>query len=477
LGVLFTGATFASLPIIARGMTVPAYAAQLARLCKLLDAHCLLAEERFLAFMPEGADLGVEVIGYNSLLENVDMAAVDQPPLDDVLFIQFSSGTTGAPRGAKLTGSAIEAQLVALAERLSIDSDNDVGYMWLPLSHDMGIFGGAFLAWYTGIRAVSSTPERFLQSPRSWFDDCAEFGVTLTAGPPAALDMAARAERARSSSHPLKVRLCLVGAEMVEWEVLERAAQAFAARGLDTRTFTSAYGFAEATLAVTIGDVDHPPDYVDVDPDALVGGVVRELSATDPRSRRVVSAGTALADTEVVIDPVSGEVVVRSRSLASGYIGNVQATDAHFRAGAFRTADLGFIRDGQLYITGRSDDVVIVNGRNVFVHDLEASLCAASGVRDGSCALIQDLGHGRRRISLLAEIDHERVDPHELAKRLRRIAMETEGLPVDELVFLPTGTFPMTPSGKVQRYRCRELVRRRDVGTRVTSHATPQMPP
>jgi|HubBroStandDraft_2_1064218.scaffolds.fasta_scaffold02786_1 fatty-acyl-CoA synthase len=466
MGVLFTGAKFASLPIIARGMTVPAYVAQLSKLCEHLDAACLLAEERFLAFMPAGADLGVEVIGYHSLLENADMAAIDPPALEDVIFIQFSSGTTGDPRGAQLTAAAIEAQLVALAERLSIDATHDIGYMWLPLSHDMGIFGGAFLAWYAGMRAVGSTPERFLQSPRSWFDDCAEFGATVTAGPPSALDMAARVEL-RSSGRPLRLRLCLVGAEMVEWSVLERAASAFASRGLGIEKFTTAYGLAEATLAATVGDLDRAPDFLDVDSDALALGTVRELDASNPRGRRLVSAGTSLANATISIDSMSGEIVVQSSSLASGYFSNNEATQAHFQDGAFRTSDLGFIHDDHLYISARSDDVVIVNGRNIFVHELEASLGAALGIRDGSCALVQETGQGRRRVSLVAEIIHSQVDTRELAARLRRLSMETAGLPVDEFVFLPTGTFPMTPSGKVQRYRCREIVRKQELGMRV----------
>jgi acyl-CoA synthetase (AMP-forming)/AMP-acid ligase II len=254
---------------------------------------------------------------------------------------------------------------------------------------------------------------------------------------------------------------------MVAWPVLERAVGAFAARGLGMETFTTAYGLAEATLAVTVGDLDRAPDFLDVDSDALALGTVRELDAGDSRGRRLVSAGTALADATISTDSVSDEIVVRSSSLASGYFSNSDATRAHFHDGAFRTSDLGFIRDGHLYISARSDDVVIVNGRNIFVHGLEARLGVAPGIRDGSCALVQEPGHGRRRISLVAEINHGQVDTRELAARLRRITMETEGLPVDEFVFLPKGVFPMTPSGKVQRHRCRQIVRQTHLGIRV----------
>jgi acyl-CoA synthetase (AMP-forming)/AMP-acid ligase II len=466
IGVIFTGATFASLPIIARGMSFASYARQLAGICKHLGADVLLADERFLRAMPAALDLGVEMVSYGSLLESTEMADVTPPQLDEVLFIQFSSGTTGKPRGAQLTGRAIEAQLIRLADALEIDSERDIGCMWLPLSHDMGIFGGAFLAWYMGISAVKSTPERFLQAPRSWFDDCADFGATITAGPPSALAMASRAEAVRSSGQPLRLRVCLVGAEMVDWPGLERAAEVFAPRGLELSTFTTAYGLAEATLAVTVGELDRPPAFVDVDADALALGTMHLTDPSDPRARRLVSAGTPLKDTEVSIDRNTSEIAIRSRSLACGYFDNAEETRAHFSDGAFRTSDLGFLHDRHLYVSGRTDDLLIVHGRNIFVNELEAHVGALPGIRDGNCAFVQEFGNGRHRVSLVAEAD-ESVDVATLASQLCRLAMEEEGVPVAECMFLPTGSFPMTPSGKVQRHRCLHLIRQSQLGIRI----------
>ena len=369
VGVMFTGATFASLPVIARGTSVASYSRQLVEMCKHLGADVLLIEERFLRLMPAGLDLGAGVVSYESLLRCSEMVDITPPALDEVLFIQFSSGTTGNPRGAQLTGRAIEAQLARLADALKIDSERDIGCMWLPLSHDMGLFGGALLAWYTGMRAAKSTPERFLQAPRSWFDDCAQFGATITAGPPSALATATRAEVARSSGDPLRLRVCMVGAEMVDWPVLERAAEVFAPRGLKPSALTTAYGLAEATLAVTVGELDKAPVFVDVDADALTLGTMHFADPGDPRTRRLVSAGTSLADTEVSVDPSTREIVIRSRSLASGYFNNAEETRAHFSDGAFRTSDQGFLYDGHLYVSGRSDDLIIMHGRNIFVNE------------------------------------------------------------------------------------------------------------
>ena len=321
-------------------MSLASYSRQLAGMCKHLGAEVLLVEERFLRVMPAGLDLGVEVVSCGSLLESTEMVDVTPPGLDEVLFIQFSSGTTDNPRGAQLTGSAIEAQLIGLAHALEIDSECDIGCMWLPLSHDMGLFGGALLAWYTGLRAVKSTPERFLQAPRSWFDDCAQFGATITAGPPSALAMASRAEAARSSGEPLKLRVCLVGAEMVDWPVLARAAEVFAPRGLEPSAFTTAYGLAEATLAVTVGEPMGP---------RLRGrGRGRAHTGDDARSgprrpaRTPSDVGGGSVEGHGGVDrPIYERDRHRSRSLACGYFDNAEETRAHFSDGAFRTSDFG----------------------------------------------------------------------------------------------------------------------------------------
>jgi fatty-acyl-CoA synthase len=457
IGAWFTGATLASLPIIARGMAIPSYADQLARLCRHLGADCLLAEERFLAFMPPGTDLGVEIIGFKSLIDTPATVDPDPPPLDETIFVQFSSGTTGEPRGVELSGRAIEAQLASLAANVGIDPERDIGYSWLPLSHDMGFFGCALLAWYTGMRGVISAPERFLQSPRTWFDDCSEFGATVTAGPPLALAVAARAERANPSAGRLMLRLCLVGAEQIPWPTLVDAASAFEHRGMSLSTFTPAYGLAEATLAVTLGRLDEPPAFIDVDGDALARGIVTEMDHDAPNARRLVSAGRTLPGVEVSTDPSSQEILVRSPSLTSGYHKQPDLTAERLQDGELRTGDLGFIRNHELYVTGRADDLLIVGGRNVFVQDLETALSAEPGVRTGNCAIVDLPGPARNRMVLVAEVGAADVDRTELASRLRRLAREQIGLAIDDCVFVGGGTFPKTPSGKVQRYLCRKL--------------------
>lgn len=468
VGIWFAGAAIASLPIIARGMTLDTYLAQLKTLCASLEARWLLADSRLLAVAGDDHGLGVELIDYASLTDTDETAAIDPPSLDDVIFIQFSSGTTGQPRGVELTGRAIEHQLNA--EREHVDPEHDFGGSWLPLSHDFGFFATFLARWYAGVSGLRSPPERFLQNPQSWLDDCARFGVTLTAVPPFAFVLAARADRLRPSNAKLSLRSCFVGAERIDWSVLAVGAEMLERRGVTFDVITPGYGLAEATLGVTLADLDAPPSYVGVDARALWEGDVRIVDPDvldDPAVRRVVSCGAPMGDVGVRIDEASGEIVVRGPALGLGYHRNPEATKARFRDGELWTGDLGFMADGELHVIGRTDDIVIVGGRNVHALDIEDAVGAERGVRRGNCAIVDVAGDGGTEITLVAELDGDGIDARELSTRLRRTSVEAAGVQIDRFVFLPKGAFPKTPSGKAQRYRCRAIAQQPTIATEV----------
>jgi len=383
------------------------------------------------------------------------------------MLIQFSSGTTGEPHGVELSGDAIAAHLAALSTHLRVDPERDIGYTWLPLSHDMGLFGCAALAWYNGMPGVISTPERFLTSPRSWFDDCADFAVTVTAGPPFALDVAARAERARTSNTPLRLRLVLLGGETIAWDTLTDAVSTFGARGLTLASLTPAYGLAEATLAVTSDAPDEEPSYVDIAAGSLAAEAVQDVDENNPEAQRCVCVGSPVPGVSIRLDHASREIIVRSDSLASRYFGDPELTRRRFRDGELHTGDHGFEREGRLFITGREDDLLVVAGRNVHAGAVEQRLGHDPAVRSGNCAIVREADARRPQTVLVAEtgtVDDARA----LASRLHRAAMEQAGLPIHDFVFVAPGTFPKTPSGKVQRHRCRELVADDTVGTRIS---------
>lgn len=467
-GAWFAGAKVASLPIISRGMTAAGYTAQLRGLCRLLQAECLVVEDRFLGFISADADLGAEVLGCRGLIETPGMADIAPPPPDETMFIQFSSGTTSEPRGVELTARAIDAQLAALSSEAAIDPERDVGYTWLPMSHDMGFFGCTLLAWHSGIPGVMATPERFLGAPRTWLDDCARFGATVTAAPPSAFDIAAQAERLRSSGEPLRLRQCMIGAEEILWPTLTNAIEVFGPRGLTPEALTPGYGLAEAVLGVTGEPLGTAPSFVDVDGAALADGRVELVDPEHPGARRLVSAGKALPGVDVSIDPKDSEIVVRSPSLASRYFGNEKLTAERLSGGELRTGDIGFLHEDRLFISGRNDDLLTVRGRNVYVQETERILAADGDLAAGNCAIVAVQNGIQQRVALVAETNDRRVDAADLAQRLYRCTMESCGLAIQDFVFLNRGEFPKTPSGKAQRYRCRELAAEPDVGTRVT---------
>jgi fatty-acyl-CoA synthase len=465
MGAWFAGMRVASLPIIARGMSIPSYVAQLRRLVDALDAPVLLAEDRFLQLLPENEDLGAETVPYEELVTGEKRGELEPLGGDEVIFIQYSSGSTGEPKGAMLSLAAIESQLSRLAEAMEIDPARDVGVTWLPLSHDMGLFGCDLLAWTTGMRGLRSAPERFIAAPRTWIEDCAMVGATVTAAPPFALNVLAKA--AGQTSSPLSVRTWLIGADQIDWASLTRAIDALAPLGVTMDAITPAYGLAEATLAVTLGDLKRAPHTLHVDEAALLSGDLETVAAETPGSLALVSAGWPIRDVRVRTEPAGlGEIRVRTPSLADGYHRNDEASAESFVDGELLTSDLGVMSDGELYVVGRTDDMILIGGRSIHAREVEARLARHSGIRPGNCALIA-LGDGSGSIAIVAEVDGSQADASELAATLRRSALELAGIPVRECLFVPKGQFPKTPSGKVQRFRCRALLADPAVGTRV----------
>ena len=449
-------------------MNLDAYRAQIARLCEHARVELLLSDEQLSGVLSSDA-AGVSMASFATLQQAEKMADPTPPAEDAIAFVQFSSGATGAPRGVALTARAIDAQLTALAEAVAAEPETDRVSAWLPLSHDMGLFGCVLLSWYTAMPLLLGTPQRFLASPRTWLDDCAGFGATLSAIQPSALRLVSRAASVSTTSDDLKLRACLVGGERIPAGVLDDAGEILATRGAAPTVLTPAYGLAEATLAVSVAPVAERPRVCSVDREAIWEG--RVLEDPDPeRTVRVVSCGPALSGTSVKVDGEAavGELHVESRSLATGYLDDAAATAAKFADGTLATGDLGFVRDGEVYPLCRSDDVLNVAGRRVNLLEVEEELGRHSALRPGRCAVVDVADDERVRHVALAELaSTAATDRRSLAQELRRVALSVGGVPLDECVFLEHGRFPKTASGKVQRFRARELVSRGDAGDRV----------
>jgi fatty-acyl-CoA synthase len=459
LGIWLAGGVVASLPTPARGLEVEAYIRQIEQLCRVSGASLLLLEEAF-AGAVRLAD-GPPVESFSRLASpgslNPSPVAEDEPA-----FVQYSSGSTSAPKGCMLTPQAIAAQLGMLIERLDGDTTVDRGYSWLPLSHDMGLFGGLLLPWVEGGRMTLSAPLRFLRSPRTWLDDCAQTGATLTMGPNFGLGLAMKAARRWPPPSTLALRAWMLGSDPIEARFLEEAIELLAPFGFQTTTFTPGYGLAEATLAVTMTRRDVELTTMPVSIEALYRGEIRAPSGSPSELvTRMVSTGPPMVGAEVRIDGPGdvGEILVKSASLARGYLGDPQRTAKAFGDnGELRTGDVGFIRDGELYVVGRQDDMMAVNGLNVPAAEVECHLSRDPRVRDGACVLLDVHTNDRRELVVLSEPADDSTDFQVAAQSMRKLAATAAGVGISECIFLARGTMPKSPSGKPQRFRCRQLI-------------------
>ncbi len=460
LGAWLAGACVVSVPLISRGMDLDEYLALLRRIIAQSQPTVFIAEARFAEAVDDG-QLGCRVVA----CEEIDLAAPATPILctdDDTVFVQYTSGSTSEPRGCVLTAGAILRQLKMLERALQIDPERDVGVVWLPLSHDMGLFGCLLLTYWTGHPLVLGTPERFLRKPSSWFEDCGLFGATISAAPSFALDRAARVAEAVPPP-PFRLQRLVVGSDRVEANTLKRATSVLGHQRLSPTALAPAYGLAEAVLAVTMTPVGEGPTILRLDRRALEDGEVEVAPSAAPANATVelVSAGYPLPGNRVKIipgDKAVGEIVVSTSSAAAGYLGAPAATAERFGADGLRTCDLGFVQDGRLYVTGCSDDLMVVAGRNVYARDIEAAVAGIPGLRAGGCSIVDVHNDGLPRLTALIEPSANHPDFGVMAGDVAAAARAAVGVTIDQCVFLEPGRLPKTPSGKVQRFRCRELV-------------------
>jgi fatty-acyl-CoA synthase len=442
LAVWLAGGVVVSLPLPARGMDGDAYAEQIRRIVAVAGPATLLCDgavaDSIESMLPGMSVLAVQRLGADASFEPA-LPAADEPA-----FVQFSSGSTTEPKGCVLTPAAIAAQLEMISVALGIDPERDVGVVWLPLSHDMGLFGCLLLTYWTGHHVVLGTPQRFLARPAAWLEDLAHFGGTVSAAPNFALGMLSR--DLRGQPPPLALDKLVIGGERVDPAVLRR----FTA--VPKSALMPGYGLAEVVLAATLTPAGRGPRQIAVTPETLERCDPEEAGAL-----QLCGAGPPIGDVRVGVD--RGEIVVDSPSTAVGYLDDPEATAERFTPDGVRTGDLGLVVDGELYVAGRADDLIVVGGRNVFARDLEWAASRLDGVRTGNCAVVEVRDGSTQRIVALIEHSAGASDRRALARELGALTVRRAGVSLDACLFLAAGALPKTSSGKLQRYRCRELAR------------------
>ncbi|MFL6199525.1 MAG: MupA/Atu3671 family FMN-dependent luciferase-like monooxygenase [Thermoanaerobaculia bacterium] len=404
------------------------------------------------------------------------------PGGETLAFLQYTSGSTADPKGVMVTHGNLlhNEELIRLAFR---QSEESVIVGWLPLYHDMGLIGNVLQPLYTGARCILMSPLAFLQQPGRWLRAVSRYRGTTSGGPNFAYDLCVRkvAPAQRAELDLSSWQVAFNGAEPVSAATLDRFAGAFADCGFRREAFYPCYGLAEATLFVSGGRLGEGAVRRSFDARSLEGDRVEEPLAGEA-VRSFVGCGVSWGGQRIVIaEPETGtacapgrvgEIWVAGPSVAHGYWDREEATRRDFGAllasgeGPFlRTGDLGFFRDGELFVAGRLKDLLILRGRNHYPQDLELTAEASHPALrpGGSAAFSADCG-GEERAVLVCEVDRKAAAPvEEIAAAVRRAVAEEHEVQVQEVVLIQAGTLPKTSSGKVQRGACRAAWQRGDL--------------
>ena len=389
---------------------------------------------------------------------------------DDIAFLQFTSGSTGNPKGVVLTHANLLANLRAIGRGADIRPD-DVVVSWLPLYHDMGLIGCWMGSLYFGMPLVLMSPLAFLARPAHWLWTLHRHRGTLSAAPNFAYELCVNKipEEELAGLDLSSWRMALNGAEPVSPEAVRRFIERFAPHGFRPGAMSPVYGLAENSLALAFPPLGRPPlvDVVDREAFQRTSRAV-PTPADDLRALRFVSCGLPLKDHEIRIvddgrevgERQEGRLEFKGPSAASGYFRNPEATAALMRGDWRDSGDRAYIAGGEVYITGRVKDIIIRAGRNLYPHELEGAVGEVPGVRKGCVAVFgsPDPATGTERLVVMAETrERDEAALEKLRQAIQDVAVDLLGTPADVVALVPPHAVPKTSSGKIRRSSAREV--------------------
>jgi 1-acyl-sn-glycerol-3-phosphate acyltransferase len=434
-----------------------------------------------------------EVADAEKLIEAADKAPAPSPgalPLhltgsraregSDIALLQYTSGSTGDPKGVVLTHANLLANMRAVGEAVQL-GPGDVGVSWLPLYHDMGLIGAWLTLLHFGIPLAVMSPLAFLTRPERWLQAFHKHRGTISAAPNFAYELCVRkiADKDIQGVDLSSWRAALNGAEPVNPETLERFANRFRSYGFRREAQLPVYGLAEATLAVTVPPLGRGP---------LIDRVERETFASQGRAVpgapeeetaiAFVSSGQPIPRHEVRIVDESGKEIAdrtegflwfRGPSATCGYYRNAKATEALLPLGPAQkegeyawvnSGDRAYRADGEIYVTGRVKDIIIKGGRNLYPHEVEELAARAEGIRKGCIVAfgLKDEGSGTEKLVVVAETrERDAARRGAIASSITESVTQGLGLPPDRVELIPPGSIPKTSSGKLRREETKQL--------------------
>jgi len=489
-GILLAGAIPVPIYPPFRADRIEEYAARQAAILNNAEACLLLtfrrAESVARLLKPQVRSL-IAVVDAEKLLDSADKAPPPAPGArpthlsghrerksSDIALLQYTSGSTGDPKGVILTHANLLANMRAIGEAVQL-GPGDVGVSWLPLYHDMGLIGAWLTPLHYGIPVAVMSPLAFLTRPERWLWAFHKHHGTISAAPNFAFELCARkiADKDIQGLDLSSWRAALNGAEPVNPETLERFAARFEGYGFRREAQLPVYGLAEASLALTVPPLNRGPRIDRIERETFTTqGRAEPTVSPDAASISFVSSGIPLGGHDVRIVDGSGRDVgdrcegflwFRGPSATRGYFQNKAATEKLFPSGQPQNADdlawvdsgdRAYRADGELYVTGRVKDIIIKGGRNLYPHEVEELAARADGVRKGCVVAfgVKDQASGTERLVVVAE-----VRERDAARRPAIAAAVTDqitrglGLPPDRVELIPPGSIPKTSSGKLRR--------------------------
>lgn len=398
-----------------------------------------------------------------------------------IAFLQYTSGSTGTPKGIAITHDNLLTNQQMIKDAFAHGPET-VHVNWLPVHHDMGLVGNVLQSVYLGTPCVVMSPMAFMQRPARWLQAISKYQATTSGGPNFAYELCVRAitPEQMADLDLRSWRLAFNGAEPVRAETLERFSEKFRAAGFSRKAFFPCYGMAETTVFVTGGPAGQDFRVRDVSADAMEKNTVISAGPTESKLT-LVGCGVSWGDQQMLIvdpdtklhcnDGAVGEIWVKGSHVARGYWNLHEATEEHFKAcladsgeGPFlRTGDLGFIEDGQLFVTGRRKELIIIKGRNLYPHDIEDVIAVSHEALEGcnGAAFSLDI-NGEEKLVVVHEIARRHLDTacaREILLCAREAVVRNFDVQLHDLVLLKPKTIPRTTSGKIQRNLCRTLYR------------------
>jgi fatty-acyl-CoA synthase len=398
----------------------------------------------------------------------------------DIALLQYTSGSTGDPKGVVLTHTNLLANIRAVGEAVQL-GPGDVGVSWLPLYHDMGLIGAWLTLLHFGIPLAVMSPLAFLTRPERWLLAFHKHRGTISAAPNFAYELCVRkiADKDIQGVDLSSWRAALNGAESVNPETLERFAKRFAKYGFRSEAQLPVYGLAEGTLAVTVPPLGRGPliDHVERETFASQGRAV-PAEPGDAKAIAFVSSGRPIPRHEVrIVDDAGNEVAdrmegflwFRGPSATSGYYRNAKATEAVLPLGPaigdgeyswVNSGDRAYRAEGEIYVTGRVKDIIIKGGRNLYPHEVEELAARAEGIRKGCIVAfgLTDAGAGTEKLVVVAETrERDTARRSVIAAAVTELVSQGLGLPPDRVELIPPGSIPKTSSGKLRREETKQL--------------------